>query len=159
MKYRNSKFKKGFTIIESMIAIAILVIGILGASAFRYHASLSARRTDLHSTSARIAMLLCEGWTGVGGAVSFNPINTLVPDVNISAGLGPTKPDEFSPLGSYRILLEGNDYYATMSYKNIAADLRALNVIVAWDQFGNGTGLFTKTNKLYRLTTYVENPN
>ena len=61
MKSKKVKFKNAFTIIEAMIAIAILLIAILGTSAFRYHTALSARRADLHTTSARVAMLLCEG--------------------------------------------------------------------------------------------------
>jgi hypothetical protein len=159
MKSKKVESKKAFTIIEVMIASAILIIAILGTSAFRYNTALSARRADLHTTSARVALLLCEGWTGVGGATNFDPVGVFEPDVNIISSVGPGTPSGFTKLGSYRIVLEGNDYYATLSWENLAAELRALNVVVSWDQFGRGTGQFTNANKLYRLTTYVENPN
>jgi hypothetical protein len=155
--------RDAFTIIEAMLAITILLIAILGTSAFRYHTALSARRADLHATSGRIAMLLCEGWTGVGGATNFDPLAAFDSDVNIISSAGPDTPSSFTHLGSYKIMLEGNDYYATMSWKNLDSytptELRALNVVVIWDQFGRGTGQLAKANKLYRLTTYVENPN
>jgi hypothetical protein len=159
MRYKTVKFKHAFTIIEAMLAITVLLIAILGTSAFRYHTALSARRADLHTTSARVALLLCEGWTGTGGATNFDPVAAFGSDVNIISSVGPSTPSGFTSIGSYRIMLEGNDYYATMSWQNIAAELRALNVIVSWDQFGRGTVQFTNANKLYRLTTYVENPN
>jgi prepilin-type N-terminal cleavage/methylation domain-containing protein len=59
MKSKKVESKKAFTIIEVMIAIAIMLIAILGTSAFRYNTALSARRADLHTTSARVALLLC----------------------------------------------------------------------------------------------------
>jgi hypothetical protein len=99
------------------------------------------------------------GWTGVGGATNFDPVGVFEPDVNIISSVGPGTPSGFTKLGSYKIVLEGNDYYATLSWENLAAELRALNVVISWDQFGRGTGQFTNANKLYRLTTYVENPN
>ena len=163
MNSKMVKYKNAFTIIETMIAITILLIAILGTSAFRYHTALSARRSVLHTTSARVALLLCEGWTGVGGDTNFDPVAAFDSDVNIISSVGPATPSGFTNLGSYRIMLEGNDYYATMSWKNMDSytptDLRALNVVVTWDQLGRRTGQFTNANKLYRLTTYVENPN
>ena len=156
---KKNKIKNAFTIIEVMVAITILIIAVLGTSAFRYHTSLSARRADLHATSARTALLLCEGWTGEGGDINFAPVSTFAPYVNIVDDAGPTEPNDFNKLGSYKIRLEGSDYFATMSWKNLNADLRALNVVVSWDQFGNGTSGFANSSKSYRLTTYVENPN
>ena len=156
---KKDKSKSALTIIEVMIAITVLIIAILGTSAFRYHTSLSARRADLYTTSARAALLLCEGWTGAGGDISFDPVSAFAPNVNIADSVGPTEPNDFTKLGSYKIQLEGSDYFATMSWKNLNADLRALNVVVSWDQFGNGKSGFANSSKSYRLTTYVENPN
>jgi type II secretory pathway pseudopilin PulG len=159
IKPKKVKIKNGFTIVEVTVAITVLIIAILGTSAFQYHSALSARRADLYTTSARAALLLCEGWTGTGGNINFAPVSMFAPDVNIVESVGPTKPTDFTKLGSYKIRLEGCDYFATMSWKNLNADLRALNVIVSWDQFGKGKSGFANANKSYRLTTYVENPN
>jgi prepilin-type N-terminal cleavage/methylation domain-containing protein len=156
---KRAKSKKAFTIIEVVIAITVLLIAILGTSAYRYYAALSARRADLHISAARTALLLCEGWSGVGGSKSFDPVGAFGADLNITISVGPTEPDTFEKLGSYKILLEGNDYYVTLSSKDLAAELRVLNVIVSWDQAGRGTDSFENADKSYLLTTYVENPN
>jgi Tfp pilus assembly protein PilV len=159
MTFRRPNSRMGFTFLEVMIAMSMLIIAILGTSAYRYSAALSARRADLQTTAARTALLLCESWTGAGGATNFDPKVAFGTDIAIIDSVGPNTPAGFTELGRYRILLEGNDYYATLSWKNLATELRALNVVVSWDQFGRGTNAFSGANKSYRLTTYVENPN
>jgi len=150
--------RRAFTITEVMIAIVIFIIAFLGTSAYRYHAALSAHRADLQTTAARTALLLCEGWSGVKGVATFDPVAAFSSDLTISENVGPEVPDDFTLLDSYKIVLEGTDYYATLSWQDLATGLRALNVIVSWDQTGQGTDSFSDTNKSYRLTTYVENP-
>lgn len=158
--FKETKGKKAFTIIEVMIAITILLIAVLGTSAFRYNAALSARRADLYTNAARTALLLCEGWNGVGGAPAFDPVEAFGgSDLTIINDIGPSVPSGFTALGSYKVLLEGGDYYATMSWKDLATDLRVLNVIVSWDQCGRGTNSFANADKSYQLSAYVENPN
>ena len=79
MKSRNA-----FTIVEVMIAAAIVLIAIIGTSANRYGAVLNARRADFHSTAVRTALLLCEGWNGTCGSASFNPDNVFSSNLDIS---------------------------------------------------------------------------
>jgi type II secretory pathway pseudopilin PulG len=159
MLFNKAKSNRAFTTLEVMIAVVILIIAILGTSAFRYSAALNARRVDLYTNSARTALLLCEAWSGKGGAATFDPVAVFGADMSISADVGPDVPAQFVALGSYKIVLQNDNYYVTLSSKNIAADLRALNVIVSWDQTGAGSGEFEDADKSYRLTTYVENPN
>ncbi|MBN2020687.1 MAG: prepilin-type N-terminal cleavage/methylation domain-containing protein [Sedimentisphaerales bacterium] len=159
MKYGPIAPKKAFTIIEVMLAIAMLLIVVLGTSGFRYNAALNARRADLQTTASRIALLLCEGWSGVGGDITFNPENAFSPDLDISAYIGPPAPLNFNIIGTYKIVLEGSDYYSTLSYFDIDSELRIINVIVCWDQDGMQTSDFASADKSYGLTTYIENPN
>ena len=159
MDYRKNTQKKAFTIIEVMLAIAILLVAVLGTSAFRYSAALNARRADLQTTASRTALLLCESWSGVGGSATFNPEAVFVADINIISHTGPTEPLGFNVLGSYQIVMEGNHYYATLSWIDIAPELRALNVIVNWDQADTGTHDVSQADRSYQLTTYIENPN
>ena len=137
------KGEKAFTLIEVMIAIIVLLITILGTSAYRYHAALSARRSDLYTNAARTALLLCEGWSGMGGDITFDPVEAFGSDLTIISNTGPEAPSSFTQLGSYKIVLEGSDYYATLS----------------WKECGRGTDSFDNADKSYWLTTYVENPN
>jgi len=159
MLLNTTKSNKAFTTLEVMIAVIILIIAVLGASAFRYSAALNARRVDLYTNSARTALLLCEAWSGKGGAATFDPVDVFGEDMSIISDVGPDAPAQFAALGSYKIVLQNDNYYVTLSSRNIAADLRALNVIISWDQTGAGSGEFDDADKSYRLTTYVENPN
>ncbi|MFH1372116.1 MAG: hypothetical protein ABII09_12640 [Planctomycetota bacterium] len=153
--YRQTKTRRAFTIVEGMIAMVILVVAVIGTSAYRYYAALDARKANLHTTAVRMASLLCEGWSGEDGEASFNPVTTFSPDLNISAGSGPNAPSGFTALGSYRIIIDGSYYFATLSWKDVGSDLKALNVIVKWDLSGRGTNVLADANKSYQLTTYV----
>jgi hypothetical protein len=108
--------------------------------------------------------MLCESWRGIQGDLTYNPMTILGSDLTITISEGPTNPDGFTLLGSYRILLdnpgdENNDYnityYATLSWRDIQPGLRELNVIVAWAQRDQGAGDFAGTDKSYSLTIYT----
>jgi len=146
MAVRGTKYRAGFTLIEVMIATVIFIIAVLGTSAYRYSAA-----------AARTGLLLCEGWRGIGGADDYDPVGYFSSDLDIATSPGPAVPDGFTPLGSYKIVLESSDYYATLSWKDVNPGLRALNVLVGWDQMGRGTDSLQDANKLFKLTTYVEN--
>ena len=157
MAVSRTKYRAGFTLVEVMLATVIFIIAVLGTSAYRYNAALSARRADLQTAAARAGLLLCEGWRGIGGVTTYDPVGYLNSDLNISASTGPASPAGFTPLGSYKLILEGTDYYATLSWQDVGSGLRALNVIVGWNQQGGGTSSVQDANKLFKLTTYVEN--
>ncbi len=146
----------GVSIIEATIALVILAIAILGAINFRYYSSLDVRRSNLHDSAARVALMLCESWRGLDGTVSFDPVKEFEPGIVISATGGPTEPNDFTLLGKYTVLLEGRDYYAALSYQDMDADLRALNVTVVWEQRGQDKTELNEADKIYQLTTYTE---
>jgi hypothetical protein len=152
------KSREAFTILEIMIAVVIFFIAIIGTSGYRYGAALNIHRADLHATAVRTAVLLSEGWNGTCGNITFNPVNKFGSKLDISESNGPDASSGFTTLGSYKIMLEGVDYYATLSWQNRETDLRALSVVVNWDPAGRGTGELGNAAKSYRLTTYVENP-
>ena len=86
------KSRAGITLIEVMAAIVIIAIAVLGASAYRYYATLDARKAVLQSTAARIALLLNENWRGRGydHIADFDPVSHLSSDIAIAAsGIGP----------------------------------------------------------------------
>jgi len=155
MTGKKPKSMQGFTLVEVMIATVVFIIAVLGTSAYRYSAALSARRADLQTTAARTALLFCEGWRGESGVATYDPVTRFFGEMDISASAGPTKPDEFTPLGSYKVVLEGNSYFVTLSWQDNTG-LRALNIIVAWDQHGSGSSNLSAADKTFKLTTYVE---
>jgi hypothetical protein len=150
------------TLVEVMGATLILAVAVIGASAYRYHSALDARKADERATATRIAMLLCENWRGVSGAVSgdeaYNPEDYWGHGLEFnSCGHGPEVPMDFTSLATCSIELNGITYYATLSWKDVATGLRALNVVVAWDQRGAGSGepAYAHANKSFKLTTYA----
>jgi len=154
------RVRPGATLISTLISVAIILVALIGTINFRYYATLDARKAAAQTTASRIALMLCENWRGIQGDISYDPVAYLGPDITLTQSEGPGNPDDFTLLGSYKIVLdeddndaEGSDYYATLSWKDIQPGLRALNVTVTWAQRG-GSGL-ENTDKSFRLTTYV----
>ena len=146
----------GVSIVEATIALVILAIAILGAINFKYFSSLDVKRSNLHDSAARVALMLCESWRGLDGTVSFDPVEEFEPGVVVLATDGPTEPNNFTLLGKYSVFLEDHPYYAVLSYQDMDADLRALNVTVVWEQRGQDGTELSEADKIYQLTTYTE---
>ncbi|HUW20853.1 MAG TPA: prepilin-type N-terminal cleavage/methylation domain-containing protein [Sedimentisphaerales bacterium] len=171
MTVKRPKCQAGLTLVEIMIATVVLVIVVLGTSAFRYNAALGAREADLRMTAARIAVLLCESWQATSDPNLFEPVANLSSDLAITrifrsgeidaAAIGGPEDPAFILFGGYKILIDRVDYYAILSYSYISTGLRALNVTVLWP--GGHQAYVGKVNsmpnrntyKSFRLTTYV----
>jgi prepilin-type N-terminal cleavage/methylation domain-containing protein len=173
MTVKRPRLVAGFTLIEIMIATVVLLIAVLGTSAFRYTAALGARKADLQTTAARMALLLCESWRGVEGIETYDPTTYFGSDLTISnctdqkyhGLLGTVLPETFTPLGIYSVASDDVDadvdYHAFLSWKDVQPGLRALNVVVAWEPRGSEPGYQQEQKsikiKLFKLTTYVSN--
>jgi hypothetical protein len=156
--------RRGATLVSAMVAVAVILIALIGTSNFRYYSALDARKATAQTTGARIALILCESWRGIQGDQTYDPTTSLGSDLTITYSDGPENPDDFTLLGSYEIILdnpgnEDNDYnityYATLSWKDIQPGLRALNVIVVWAQRDQGVEGFAGTDKSFSLTIYT----
>ena len=159
---KRHRYAAAMTLVEVMGAILILSVAVIGASAYRYHSALDARKADETATATRIALLLCENWRGVSGAVSGDEVydaeDYFAHGLSFDAcGQGPEVPADFTALATYTVELNGITYHTTLSWKDVAAGLRALNVVVAWNQRGTGSGStdFAHADKSFRLTTYT----
>ena len=160
MTFRRPKSPAGITLLEVMAAIVIVLVAVLGASGYRYYSTLDAKRAEMHSTAARVALLLCENWRGRGfdRTATFDPVPHLGSELKMSvASVGPKYPEGFTPLERYEMFVDGVQYWAVLSWNDEAADLRALNVIVAWSQRQTGlsNSITFVQDKTFRLTTYV----
>ena len=150
-KNKSTKYS-GSTLVSSMIAVAIIMIALIGTS---------------QTEANRIALLLCETWRGIKGDPDYNPVTDLNSNLMISSSNGPDSPDGFTSLGSYTIKLGINNaneedktyhisYYATLSWKDIEPGLRMLNVNISWAQKDSGVDGFENTDKSFSLTFYTE---
>lgn len=74
MTFKHSKSAGGFTFTEIMGVILVLTVAVLGASAYRYHATLDTRKADLQTTAARVGSLLLETWRGTSNPNTFDPV-------------------------------------------------------------------------------------
>ncbi|MHC4570926.1 MAG: type IV pilus modification PilV family protein [Planctomycetota bacterium] len=179
MKVKHPKFTGAFTLIEVMLATFILTVALLGASGYRYYATLDAQKADAHIEAARIGLLICESWRGMGGSETYDPTAHLNSDLSIGAPTGGGNDDDFTVLdvatapvpsgyivlASYKVTLGGDTCYPILSYKDLGTGLRALNVVVAWPQRGYAAGdpgnsywaPSAQAYKLFKLTTYTSN--
>jgi type II secretory pathway pseudopilin PulG len=168
MIIKRRKVAAAVTLIEAMVAMTILAVAVLGASGYRYYAMLDARKASMQRTAAAIALSLCENWRGRGfdHTADYDPVTYLSPELDIRVwGSGPAVPAGFTQLptpgGRCQIIVEGVYYWATLSWKDDAATpgLRALNVVIAWQQAGTASEITTYSAdaKTFKLTTYVSN--
>lgn len=146
MLYRTNK---GFTLIDVLLSVVILIIAISGAIQFRYHAAIQTRKAKMRTGAAELAQTLVETWRAEGGADTFDSAAHYSPAITITPASGPAKPSDYNLLGSYAIKWADYDYTATLSSKDIGNGLKALNVIVAWP-FGNSNNF-----KEFRITSYA----
>jgi hypothetical protein len=164
LKKNRIRFRSGTTLVSSLIAVAIIIIAVIGTSNFRYYTALDSRKATARTESARIALLLCESWRGMQGDLTFNPVTALGSDLTISDNEGPEVPDGFTTQGSYLIILDDNlqdedeyhiSYYTTLSWKDIQPGLRALHVTVAWARQDSGEGGLESADESFSLTIYT----
>ncbi|KPL23525.1 MAG: hypothetical protein AMJ75_05900 [Phycisphaerae bacterium SM1_79] len=153
-------FRRGMTLVETLVAITILLIALIGTSTFRYNAALDGRKADAQTTAARIALMFCESWKGINGDVTYDPMNHLGSDLKITKGTDPANPIDFTPLGSYIVAFDDgdgvDDYMMTLSWKDVKNGLRALNVIVSWashEHEGDGNDVIDKS---FSITVYTQ---
>ena len=145
----------GFSIISIMIAITILIAALIGTSNFRYYSALDAKKAAAKITASRIGLMLCENWRGLGGIETYDPVAYLDSALNITTSSGPAKPTDFVLLGSYTVTVNNANFYITLSWKDVSAGLRALNIIVAWAQREQGQSSLNDADSTFKFTTYT----
>jgi len=157
MAVKRPKSAGAFTLIEVIAAILILSIAVLGTSGYRYYAALDARKATMHTTAAGIGLLLCESWRGLSDPNTFAPDTYFGSDLAITpiAYLPGFEYEGFTPLGGYRVVVDGANYYALLSWKDVGVGLMALNVVVAWTHQGQVVTSIADIDKSFELTTYT----
>ena len=147
--------RSGFSLISVMIAMTILIAALIGTSNFRYYSALDAQKAAAKITASRIGLMLCESWRGLGGTETYDPVAYLSPDLTITASSGLAEPGDFTLLGSYTVNVNNANFYITLSWKDVSAGLRALNIIVAWAQREQGQSSLNDADTTFQFTTYA----
>jgi len=172
MTVKRAKFAAAITLIEVMVATAVLVIATTGALSYQYQAARDAKIARAQIAATRTAQLLLEDWMSTGGSKEYDP-STL--RLGFSSAL-PVPPnfslDQGGELGSplydavYAITVDEIPMLVMLTWKDVAHDtiadakLRQLAVII---EFGTATEEETEATKQLQLeyikpvimTTYV----
>lgn len=154
-KTKKTWYRSGLSLSETMHAVAILSITLIGVSGYRYSSTLDTRKADAYIASARIGYLLSESWRGMQGYEAYDPVTRLGAGMTITASEGPEAPGGYTKLGSYKIVLNDITFYATLSWKDISSTLRALNTTIVWAQRTHEQNGIDDSDKSFELTTYV----
>ena len=111
--------------------------------------------------AARAAELFCESWRACQGVDTYDPAVSLSDDLSVVeySTIAPL-PEEggFTELGAYKLVLNGECYYATLSWKDISSGLRALNVAVAWSRRVSSEENPDAIDSFFYMTTYTTTP-
>lgn len=156
-KTNKTWYRPGISLSETMHAVAILSITLIGVSGYRYCSTLDTRKADAYIASARIGYLLSESWRGMQGYEAYDPVARLGSGMTITASEGPDAPGGYTVSGSYKIVLNDITFYATLSWKDLSSNLRALNTILIWAQRTHEQNGINDSDKSFELTTYVLN--
>ncbi len=156
----------GVTLIETMVAVAIMLVAVTGATFYQYYTVLDARKADLRMEAARLGLTLLEGWKGAGCATSFDPQTDFAngQSSEFAAALGAWIPGAGDPplgmnkvCGKYAVTTENNTYFMILSYNEQSLPDNtpmAMNVLVMWDSRGYGGSDIANAGSSLGLTTY-----
>ena len=163
---KAKKMRRAVTLVEVIVATAVLVIATTGTLSYQYYAAKDAKIARAQIIGTRTAQLLLEDWMSTGGSDEYDPA---------ALGLGfssvSTVPSGFEGMGSplnnnaYSITVDEVPLLVILSWSDVDYDavsdviLRRLNAIVT---FGSASPdeneNLTQQLKLIRpviLTTYV----
>ncbi len=139
MTQKHKNKSHGFTLVECMVVMLILMVTFGGIMSFRYYAVLNTERAETQLLAARAAVVISEAWRGQKGADDFDPTQQsfddhfLVQSGSVSAFSGAAGPG-YIHLGNYQIQVEGRRFNASLVYENSAAvqNVRILHIVLAW---------------------------
>ena len=142
MSVKQARFAAAVTLVEVMVATAVMAVVTIGALSFEYHAAGQAKIAHAQISATRTARLLLEDWMSTGGSSEYDPV---------ALGLG------FSSGGdTYAVAVDEVPMLVTLARSDVAHDsaaeitLRQLAVTV-----GFGTASKLETIRPVVLTTYV----
>ena len=152
----NTRSLRGMSLVSVMIALTVVSVAAIGTSRLRYYAALDSRKAAMSIAAARIAELFCESWRAIQGVETYDPVASLTPDLALEkhSTVAPL-PSEggFTQLGGYKLVLNNETFYATLSWKELSEGLRALNTAVAWAPQGQGNA-----DSVLQVTVYTTTP-
>lgn len=143
---RGHRYRSGFTLVEVMVSIVIVMVLATGAMGYQYNSSRDIKISEVQAGASRIGMLLLESWKGQQGDIAFDPVDVFGSEITLhTSTVGPNAPESLSGgtlviLGSYEIILNDIYYYTTLSYDTESeSEPMVLNATITWRRdYGQG---------------------
>ena len=159
MGKRAIHLDKGLSLIEGLIAMAVIAILGLGGLSYQYFGAKHFRIAHEELTATRAGQLVIEDWKA-NGAIDI---------VNYDAtglGIGFVKPNP-ADNSYYTITIDGVNLHLTLSFTDVEVDLsagitlRQINVKVQWEDGSGGfsdyrNALLSLLNSLYSMACFLD---
>ncbi len=139
---KQARFAAAVTLVEVMVAAAIMGVATIGALSYQYHAAGHSKIARAQMCGTRTAQLLLEDWMSTGGSKEYDPAAL---ELGFSSGSG-----------AYAVTVDDVPMLVELNWRDVDNDaeanmtLRELSVAV---EFGTGSGL--EQIRPVVLTTYV----
>jgi Tfp pilus assembly protein PilV len=146
---RSSKPAGGMTLVEVMVAVAVVIVAALGTLCYEYLCIDHVRVARAELTATRVGQLLLEDWKSDGGSLDYNP-----EDLHMGFEL----PDDL-PTNCVTVV-DGLPLHISMTHSDVDTDaftgtkLSEISVAVSWKRYF-GSGAPEDDDPRVTLTTYV----
>jgi prepilin-type N-terminal cleavage/methylation domain-containing protein len=163
--FNKGKLVWGFTLIEMMVAMAIICIAAIGVLDYQYHSVKHCRIAQTQLTASNTAQLLLEDWKSTGGSTDYNPAILQLGFTSSAVPSGFTMGQAVGGIlndSIYTVTINDVPMLVILTFSDVDHDdvsgttLRQLTAMVRW-QMGKATGSggTTLCDSPVILTTYV----
>ncbi len=145
---------KGMTLVEVMLAVAVIIVAALGTLCYEYLCVDHIRFARAQLAATRLGQLLIEDWKSTGGAIDYDPA---------SLGLGFTTPSP-EETGDYFVTLDNQTFFMQLDQRlapiannpdTVAGvTINQISVTVRWRK-DYTRGAVSGDDPAVTLTTYV----
>jgi len=125
-KHNRKSGRRGFTLLELVVASLILSIVSIGAIGYQYHARRMALRANAQITAARTARMILDNWKKTGGDENFDL-------ESLQMGFVKNK-----KRNDYKVTIEDLQMRVALNWKDIEQDemamvtLRQIEAVIQW---------------------------
>jgi Tfp pilus assembly protein PilV len=142
--------RDGFSLVEVMISVLIIIIVALGTLSFQYHGIKHSRSSEAQIAAARLGQLLLEDWKSTDGKATYDPATLGLGFIYISPW-------------NYVITLDNQTFYLQLARQLVDipdnpdpvanVELYQISVTVSWrNDFG--VGAVTSSDHTLTFTTF-----
>jgi type II secretory pathway pseudopilin PulG len=138
----------GFTLLELVITMMILIVLSVGALGYQYFAAQMAQRAKAEITVTRTARLILDNWKKTGGDENFD-LPSIDPGFTVISGTD-----------KYQITVDELPMTVAIDWQNIEYDsvaivtLRQIQATIQW-RLDHKSGQIRQNDPSYVMTTYV----